>query len=189
MLTAIKLRQKGATKVSMLPSGVFRYMLEYKFPNELLWRYSQPNMQIEKGQDKHFPAIEKLSYNNQLAAVVERQPAYLLEYQFTLLDGANCGSGEPGKYWSSLQISQPQAQLQQVKIWYDPNDQRLLGLKFYGKDGAVVLETGHKWPANTWCKTHTVHLEDGERVIGFKSRTHSSLAFHYDFQLIIGRLV
>ncbi len=47
MLAVIKLRQKGATKVSMLPNGVFRYMLEYKFPNELLYRLSDPYKPIK----------------------------------------------------------------------------------------------------------------------------------------------
>ncbi len=68
----------------------------------------------------------------------------------------------------------------------------LHGLKFYSKDGAVVLETGFNWAANRNCKTHTVDLEDGERVIGYKSRTYAknpNYAYHCDFQLIIGRLV
>jgi hypothetical protein len=38
-------------------------------------------------------------------------------------------------------------------------------------------------------KTHTVHLADGEQIIGYKSRTDPYLAWHYDFQLIIGRLI
>ncbi len=42
MLAVIKLRQKGTTKLSKLPLGVFRHMLEYKFPNELSFRYSEP---------------------------------------------------------------------------------------------------------------------------------------------------
>ncbi len=43
-----------------------------------------------------------------------------------------------------------------------------MGLKLYGKDGAVVLQTGVDWVAICG-KTHTVYLEDGERVIGYKS--------------------
>ena len=64
----------------------------------------------------------------------------------------------------------------------------LYGLKFYSKDGAVVLKTGYDWVANGF-KTHTVILADGERVIGYKSRVDATYAAHYDFQLIIGRLV
>ncbi len=65
----------------------------------------------------------------------------------------------------------------------------LLGLKFYSKDGAVVLKTGYDWVYYNGCKTHTVILADGERVIGYKSRGHATGAYHYDFQLLIGRLV
>ncbi len=66
----------------------------------------------------------------------------------------------------------------------------LRGLKFYSKDGAVVLKTGFDWVADKYDKTHTVHLADGERVIGYKSRTRNTNdATHADFQLIIGRLV
>ena len=40
MLAVVKLRQKGKTMVSKLPGGVFRHMLEYKYPNEFSFRYS-----------------------------------------------------------------------------------------------------------------------------------------------------
>ncbi len=70
MLALIKLRQKWA-KVSKLPKGVFRHMLEYQFPNELLWRYSDPYAPIKGYQGRHFPAIEKLDYNNYLVALNE----------------------------------------------------------------------------------------------------------------------
>ena len=63
----------------------------------------------------------------------------------------------------------------------------LYGLKFYSKDGAVVLQTEYNWVAGG-CPTHTVHMEDGERVIGYISRSHRNYAYHADFQLIIGRL-
>ncbi len=77
-------------------------------------------------------------------------------------------------------------QLQKVEIGYADNHS-LEGLKFYSKDGAVVLKTEEDWVADGF-KTHTVQLEDGERVIGYKSRSLSSGDWHYDFQLIIGRL-
>ena len=84
MIAAIKLWQKGATKVSMLPNGVFRYMLEYKFPNELLLRYSEPFKPIEgRQQDRYFPAIDKLNYNNYLVAVDE---TLACQFKFILRD-------------------------------------------------------------------------------------------------------
>ena len=72
MLAVVKLREKGATKVSKLPRGVFRHMLEYKFPNELSFRYSKTRVPIYGKQNRHFPAIEKLDYNNYLVAVNEK---------------------------------------------------------------------------------------------------------------------
>ncbi len=102
MLAVIKLRQKGKTVVSKLPRGVFRHILEYEFPNELIFRYSRPCVPIEnRMQDRHFPAIDKLDYDNYLVSINNN----VFEYQFTLLDGANCGSGRSGNNWTSLQIS------------------------------------------------------------------------------------
>ncbi len=63
MLAVIKLRQKGTKMVNKLPTGVFRHVLEYKFPNEFSFRYSDP-MPLFGKQDRHFPSIEKLDYNN-----------------------------------------------------------------------------------------------------------------------------
>ncbi len=58
--------------VSQLSKGVFRCILEYQYPNELLWRYSDPYAPIEEEQNRHFPSLEKLSYNNYLVAINER---------------------------------------------------------------------------------------------------------------------
>ncbi len=88
--------------MSKLPRGVFRHMLEYKFPNEFHFRYSDPCVPIEKQQDRHFPAIDKLDYNNYLVAVNEI-PRF--RYHFTLQDGASCGSEGSGNNWTSIQIS------------------------------------------------------------------------------------
>ena len=67
-----------------------------------------------------------------------------------------------------------------------------IGLKFYDKDGAVVLHTGFNWTTYRINKSHSINLEDGERVIGFKSGSEPNFsegAFHCNLQLIIGRLV
>ncbi len=76
-------------------------MLEYKFPNELSFRYSKPIGPLRGVQGKHFPAVEQLSYDNYLVSI----KTVAFEYQFTLLDGANCGSEGSGNDWTSLQIS------------------------------------------------------------------------------------
>ena len=80
-------------------------MLEYKFPNELSFRYSEPCAPIEYEQERHFPAIEQLSYDNYLVAVNELSPFRGVKYQFTLSNGANCGSQGTGNNWTSIQSS------------------------------------------------------------------------------------
>ncbi len=70
MLAVVKLRKKGTTMVSKLPSGVLRHLLEYKFPNELCYRLSDPiEPLLNSKQIRHFPAIEKLSYDNYLVSI------------------------------------------------------------------------------------------------------------------------
>ena len=55
--------------VSKLPSGVFRHMLEYKFPKVLIFRYSKPVVPIKYPQDRKFPATDKLDYNNYMVGI------------------------------------------------------------------------------------------------------------------------
>ncbi len=61
----------------------------------------------------------------------------------------------------------------------------LVGLKFFSKDGSVVLQTDDGLVADDE-QTHTVHLNDGERIIGYQSR---SLCQNLHYDLIFGRLV
>ena len=67
-MTLIKLRNNK--RLANVPNGVFRCILEYQFPKSM-FRYSDPYMPIQKQQDRHFPAIEKLDYNNCLVAINE----------------------------------------------------------------------------------------------------------------------
>ncbi len=83
----IKLRHKGATKVSTLPQDVFKCVIERRFPKVFFWRYSEPYCPIDRLQDRHFPAIARLDYNNQLVTICERK---LYFWSFHLRDGANC---------------------------------------------------------------------------------------------------
>ncbi len=70
MLAVVKLRKKGTTIVSKLPSGVFRHVLEYKYPNEFSFRYSDPcGGHVKRKHNRHFPAVEKLHYDNYLVTV------------------------------------------------------------------------------------------------------------------------
>ena len=70
IMALIKLRESGTTMVSILPKdSVFRCILEYQSPRFLCWRYSDPYMPLQGTQDRHFPAIENLDYDNYIVAL------------------------------------------------------------------------------------------------------------------------
>ena len=82
---------------------MFKCIIEYQ-ASYLITRLSDPYIPIEgREQDIHFPAIDKLDYNNYLVTV--NKLPNIVQYQFTLADGANCGSKGSGDNWTSLKIS------------------------------------------------------------------------------------
>ena len=48
-------------------------------------------------------------------------------------------------------------------------DGLLCGFKLYDAQGNVLLKTGFDWVKHG-CSTHTELLEEGERILGYKSR-------------------
>ena len=189
VMALIKLRQnKVFVKIA---KGVFRCILECQLPKVLCWRCTELPMPIQGKQQRHFPPIEKLNYNNCLVAVNE---ILNHEYQFILSDGTNCGTKsnkEAQQEWTRISIKNPQTQVKKIEMGYNEQTNSIRGLRFYSKDGELVLKTGYDWVANDW-KTHTVRLADGERVIGYKSRVsifNPNGAWHCDLQLIVGRLI
>ena len=68
-LAMIKLRK--SKRLAKVPNGVFRCILEYQFPKVLCWRYAEPYVPIKWQQNRHFPAVDKLDYNNYLVAINE----------------------------------------------------------------------------------------------------------------------
>ena len=88
IMSLIKLRQKGAYKVSKLPRDVFRCILEYQMPKVLCWRYSEPYVPILYLQNKHFPTIDKLDYENYVVALSRNDSP-----KFILRDGTSFNSG------------------------------------------------------------------------------------------------
>ena len=103
MLALIKLRQLGVSEIKKLPKDVFRCILEYHFPNELLWRYSDPYVPIEgRQQDRHFPSTDKLNYDNFLVALNEILD---VEWLFVLRDGAFSGTKGGKDNWTLIQLS------------------------------------------------------------------------------------
>ena len=64
-----------------------------------------------------------------------------------------------------------------------------MGIRFFDINNTKLLESGY-WTAQSYYKEHRIDLQEGERIIGFKSgRRGQKLAQHYDFQLIIGKMV
>ena len=68
--------------------------------NKFAYRLSDPYEPIEEEQDRHFPAIEQLSYDKYLVAVNKLFPASQNEYSLTFADGANCGTEGSENNWT-----------------------------------------------------------------------------------------
>ena len=66
----------------------------------------------------------------------------------------------------------------------------LVGIRFFDVNNTMLLESGwwFKWETH---KEHRIYLQEGERILGFKSgrRGDPNFARHFDFQLIIGKMV
>ncbi len=59
----LKLRQNK--RLPKVRQDVLRHILEYLFPKVLCWTYSEPyHHPIQTNQDRHFPVVTKLDYNN-----------------------------------------------------------------------------------------------------------------------------
>ena len=65
----------------------------------------------------------------------------------------------------------------------------LVGIRFFDVKNTKLLESGY-WTADSSYREHRIDLQEDERIIGFKSGGRGSpYAYHYDFQLIIGKMV
>ena len=88
----------------------------------------------------------------------------------------------------SVSIQPADAVVNKIEIGHSSNG-LLFGFKFYAENGAIVLQTGWDW-VKIGDKTHTENLDEGERILGYISRTlRDGCAYHCDFQFVIGRLV
>jgi hypothetical protein len=104
-----------------------------------------------------------------------------------LSDGTKGNSKDTRNTWTKFSIEKPLTQIRKIKIGYGPNNQVLAGLKFYDRHGQLIFKTG--FDRVNYHKSYSEYLAEGERVLGYRSRTHPDLtdwAYHCDFQLIIG---
>ena len=75
-----------------------------KQAKKFTFRISDPCGGAIKGkQDRHIPAIDRLTYDNYLVSVNEIPNTP--QCQFALEDGANSGTKGSGNNWTSLKIS------------------------------------------------------------------------------------
>ncbi len=89
----------------------------------------------------------------------------------------------------SVSIQPADAVVNKIEIGYDSEFGGLCGFKLYAENGAIVLQTDFDWVDAGW-ETHTENLDEGERILGYISRTYEKgYADHCDFQFVIGRLV
>ena len=91
----------------------------------------------------------------------------------------------------SVSIQPADAVVNKIEIGYNSSSGFLCGFKLYAQNGAIVLQTSfHNWEEFDF-KTHTENLDEGERILGYISRTGYNIgaADHKDFQFVIGRLV
>ncbi len=94
------------------------------------------------------------------------------------------GSTSQFKYVNALKEVRLQpvgVSVKRIVLWYRVSDALLYKIEMYAKDGSKILETGFN--ANGF-RSHEIVLEDGERIIGIKSRTYSespTYAYHCDF--------
>ena len=68
-------------------------------------------------------------------------------------------------------------------------DNKLTNLEFFDQNNTSILKVGNFGPLNI-VKIVKIVLEDSERIVGFKSGSRGKKkAWHFDSQLIIGRMV
>jgi hypothetical protein len=81
----------------------------------------------------------------------------------------------------------PVGQVAQVILHYQRNTNALGGISMVDRKGNTLFKTYDSTFADA---SHTISLEEGESIVGFRSHAfEGKYAFHYDFQLIIAKMV
>jgi len=70
----------------------------------------------------------------------------------------------------SISIQPVDAVVKKIEIGYGNSTGFLCGFKLYDQNGAIVLKTGYNWEKKGF-STHTENLDEGERILGYISRT------------------
>ncbi len=102
------------------------------------------------------------------------------EFNFVLSKG-DASQFKKSSAFKEIFLQPAGVSVKRVVLWYEENKAFLYKIEMFGKDDLKLLETG--FPTNG-CKPHEIILEEGEKIIGVKSRTYPNCpnyAFHCDF--------
>ncbi len=90
------------------------------------------------------------------------------------------------EYTSTKEIKMTkQEPVAKIVVYQDGNYSYAYGFRFYSKKGEILLEVGESFKHPT-----ELVLEEGERVLGIKSRLsqQGKDPYHNDLQFVLGRL-
>ena len=86
---------------------------------------------------------------------------------------------------------QPGRDVKRIVLWFNPVNAVLTSIQLFDKFGLKLINMGmpEEERKNANHKTYETQLEDGERIIGFKSRRKcAKQAIHFDFKFLIGNM-
>ncbi len=126
-------------------------------------------------QDHQFP--KDLSFENQFAGF----EWYENESYFNVImsDGTRGQVPKTRSVYNDLKFSKADP-ISKITIYYSDIHDYPYGYKFFSKTGECLLTAG-----TCTGKTKDMMLQEGERIVGMKSRIHGNY-YHCDVQFIIG---
>ncbi len=171
-LALMKLRQKGASKVSQLTKGVFGHILEYCQP--VMTETITDHYKYNKYCQINFTWPKEPSYQNPVTGIME----YYDKWWFKLQSGEKT-SNASDKLFKDLN----QSDINSIVIRYTSNDSRVTGFEFYNSENQLILKIG--WDRDA---SFRFSLRKGERVVGIQA--HRDIEeycenFYYNLQFII----
>ena len=117
----------------------------------------------QEGEGDLYALPAKPSFDNPIAAIHHVADNYCC-MKFETKDGA-IGAHPASKHsFVRLAINPPETAIALIKVWISPD--RIYGIQLIGKDGTVLVAAG----ACKSEKLQEIPLEDGERLIGIRSR-------------------
>ena len=168
----MKMRERGTTRLSKLPKGVFRRISEYCEPKITTRVTDHQYTGQYRGQQSpiNYTWPEQVSYYNPVVGVKMNGKSFC----FRLQSGEETYNIHKFLGFQDLDWSQ----ITSLVIICRPNSE-VCGFEFYNSDSQSILLIGHDWHNN-----YKVNLSKGDRVVGFQVHKDKYGAF-YNLQLLI----